>query len=230
MQLRFKSLYTPMTSREGAVCIQGPVGDPSYELPYRRLCGASGPFTLSWRRWRNRRRPGQQRGERLGGENETPADPPVRVAGGSAAAVSPWPPSPLSDRCPGPVPAPLPTSHLVNKDRQMVERKKEGDFVARPIFSRQVSELYYSIRHPGHRRVGHPDLPGAGRASKQALRGLGVHLRVSGPGRAARPGPGAGFPAGPGSAPALAAASATYSTPWSPSTSPRGCGTGCWAP
>ena len=30
----------------------------------------------------------------------------------------------------------------------MVERKKEGDFVARPIFSRQVSELYYSIRHP----------------------------------------------------------------------------------
>ena len=37
---------------------------------------------------------------------------------------------------------------LVNGDRQMVERKKEGDFVARPIFSRQVSELYYSIRHP----------------------------------------------------------------------------------
>jgi len=37
---------------------------------------------------------------------------------------------------------------LVNRDRQMVERKKEGDFVARPIFSRQVSELYYSIRHP----------------------------------------------------------------------------------
>ena len=30
----------------------------------------------------------------------------------------------------------------------MVERKKEGDFVARPIFSRQVSVLYYSIRHP----------------------------------------------------------------------------------
>jgi len=37
---------------------------------------------------------------------------------------------------------------LVNKDRQMVERKNEGDFVARPIFSRQVSEIYYSIRHP----------------------------------------------------------------------------------
>ena len=40
------------------------------------------------------------------------------------------------------------TIALVNKDRQMVERKKEGDFVARPIFSRQVSALYYSIRHP----------------------------------------------------------------------------------
>ena len=37
---------------------------------------------------------------------------------------------------------------LVNRDRQMVERKKEGDFVARPIFSRKTDVLYYSIRHP----------------------------------------------------------------------------------
>ncbi len=37
---------------------------------------------------------------------------------------------------------------LVNRDRQMVERKKGGDFVARPIFSRPVSTLYYAIRHP----------------------------------------------------------------------------------
>ena len=37
---------------------------------------------------------------------------------------------------------------LVNRDRQMVERKKEGDFVARPIFSRPTGVLYYSIRHP----------------------------------------------------------------------------------
>ena len=37
---------------------------------------------------------------------------------------------------------------LVNRDRQMVERKKEGDFVARPVFSRQTDVLYYSIRHP----------------------------------------------------------------------------------
>ena len=37
---------------------------------------------------------------------------------------------------------------LVNYDRQLVERKKEGDFVARPVFSRQVDAFYYSLRHP----------------------------------------------------------------------------------
>ena len=37
---------------------------------------------------------------------------------------------------------------LVNRDRQMVERKKEGDFMARPIFSRQTDVLFYAIRHP----------------------------------------------------------------------------------
>ena len=37
---------------------------------------------------------------------------------------------------------------LVNQDRKLVERKKHGDFVARPIFSRQVPLLYYAIRHP----------------------------------------------------------------------------------
>ena len=37
---------------------------------------------------------------------------------------------------------------LVNWDRQMVERKKEGEFVARPVFSRRTGVLFYSIRHP----------------------------------------------------------------------------------
>ena len=37
---------------------------------------------------------------------------------------------------------------LVNRDRQLVERKKDGDFVARPVFSHQVGVLHYSIRHP----------------------------------------------------------------------------------
>ncbi len=37
---------------------------------------------------------------------------------------------------------------LVNRDRQMVERKKDGEFIARPVFSRRVGVLYYAIRHP----------------------------------------------------------------------------------
>ena len=37
---------------------------------------------------------------------------------------------------------------LVNRDRQMVERKKDGKFVARPIFSRQIDFLHYALRHP----------------------------------------------------------------------------------
>ncbi len=45
-------------------------------------------------------------------------------------------------------PPPADDISLVNRDRQLVERKKGGDFVARPIFSRQTEVLYYSIRHP----------------------------------------------------------------------------------
>ena len=37
---------------------------------------------------------------------------------------------------------------LVNRDRQMVERKKDGEFIARPVFSRQISVLHYALRHP----------------------------------------------------------------------------------
>ena len=37
---------------------------------------------------------------------------------------------------------------LVNRDRQMVERKKEGEFVARPVFSRKIDVLHYALRHP----------------------------------------------------------------------------------
>ncbi|MDE2844610.1 MAG: hypothetical protein OXN21_14700, partial [Chloroflexota bacterium] len=45
-------------------------------------------------------------------------------------------------------PPPADDISLVNRDRQLVERKKDGDFVARPVFSRQVGVLYYAIRHP----------------------------------------------------------------------------------
>ena len=37
---------------------------------------------------------------------------------------------------------------LVNLDRDFVERKKDGGFVARPIFARQVAAIHYGIRHP----------------------------------------------------------------------------------
>ena len=37
---------------------------------------------------------------------------------------------------------------LVNWDRQMVERKKDGEFIARPVFSRKIEFLHYALRHP----------------------------------------------------------------------------------
>ncbi len=35
---------------------------------------------------------------------------------------------------------------LVNADRDFVERKKEGEFVARPVFDRKIDTLYYAVR------------------------------------------------------------------------------------
>ena len=35
---------------------------------------------------------------------------------------------------------------LVNAGREFVERKKGGEFVARPVFDRRVADLYYAIR------------------------------------------------------------------------------------
>ena len=35
---------------------------------------------------------------------------------------------------------------LVNADRDFVERKKKGEFVARPTFDRKIEELYYAVR------------------------------------------------------------------------------------
>ena len=37
---------------------------------------------------------------------------------------------------------------LVNEDEDFVERKKDGGFVARPIFDRELDHLYYGVRHP----------------------------------------------------------------------------------
>ncbi len=35
---------------------------------------------------------------------------------------------------------------LVNADRELVERKKGGEFVARPIFDRELHDLFYAVR------------------------------------------------------------------------------------
>ena len=35
---------------------------------------------------------------------------------------------------------------LVNDDRDFVERKKGGEFVARPVFDRKIETLYYAVR------------------------------------------------------------------------------------
>ena len=35
---------------------------------------------------------------------------------------------------------------LVNYDRDFVERKKGGEFVARPVFDRKIESLYYAVR------------------------------------------------------------------------------------
>ena len=35
---------------------------------------------------------------------------------------------------------------LVNADREFVERKGDGEFVARPVFDRKISNLFYAVR------------------------------------------------------------------------------------
>ena len=35
---------------------------------------------------------------------------------------------------------------LVNADREFVERKKGGEFVARPVFDHKIAELFYGVR------------------------------------------------------------------------------------
>ena len=35
---------------------------------------------------------------------------------------------------------------LVNADRDFVERKKKGEFVARPVFDREIENLFYAVR------------------------------------------------------------------------------------
>ena len=45
-----------------------------------------------------------------------------------------------------PAVAQAPGVTLVNGDREFIERKKDGRFIARPVFSRELDELYYAVR------------------------------------------------------------------------------------
>ena len=47
---------------------------------------------------------------------------------------------------PGPGPNLGVQLELVNEDEDWIERKKHGEFRARPMFNRQLSALYYGIR------------------------------------------------------------------------------------
>ena len=44
--------------------------------------------------------------------------------------------------------APPPEVSLVNGDGEVVERKKDGRFIARPVFDQERDVLYYGVRHP----------------------------------------------------------------------------------
>ena len=37
---------------------------------------------------------------------------------------------------------------MVNGDEELVERKKDGRFIARPVFDQELDVLYYGVRHP----------------------------------------------------------------------------------
>ena len=68
---------------------------------------------------------------------------------------------------------------LVNYDRDFVERKKKGEFVARPVFDREIERPL--LRRPGrrHRRLDKRHVPGP-RRREEAQRRLGILLGVPG--------------------------------------------------
>ena len=49
---------------------------------------------------------------------------------------------------------------LVNAGREFVERKKEGGFIARPVYDRQIDALYYANSAPRTRETGSPPCTG----------------------------------------------------------------------
>ena len=48
----------------------------------------------------------------------------------------------------GVTPVPGTGPALVNEDEDFIERKRDGRFIARPVFDREIDLLYYGVRHP----------------------------------------------------------------------------------
>ena len=83
---------------------------------------------------------------------------------------------------------------LVNADREFVERKGGGEFVARPVFDREIADLFYAVRDADTGDWISAMYRVKGREGAQ--RRLGVLVGVPRPGRAARPRPRQGVPVG----------------------------------
>ena len=81
----------------------------------------------------------------FGAEIETPVGKTAVSAGNRAAFGGAVGDSRKRDR-PGPDPAPSGELTLVNADREFVERKGDGQFVARPLFDRKIASLFYGVR------------------------------------------------------------------------------------
>ena len=116
----------------------------SFAPPHGRFRIAIRLYTLFCGRCTPMYRIKPHRGERVGAEIETPV---------GKAANTPWHP-----RCSWRALLAIPASNialaqsppdeltLVNADRDFVERKGGGEFVARPVFDRQIESLFYAVR------------------------------------------------------------------------------------
>ena len=69
---------------------------------------------------------------------------------------------------------------LVNADREFVERKGGGEFVARPLFDREIRKPLLRRPRRRHRRLDKRHVQGEGRR-EEAQRRLGVLLGVPRP-------------------------------------------------
>ena len=110
----------------------------------------------------------------------------------------------------------------------MVERKKDGELIARPVFSRKIDVLFYALRHPdtGDWVTNTYRVQGGGKQLSEGWEYTFEYPVLESQPELHR----SRHFSWRCPSPARAAATTTFSTHWSRSTSPRGCGTRCWAP